>query len=160
MKNKDNIKRIMKIICSVLGGTLMATSTVAVIYATFFLLKIITFGIFTVSEYLLHFIVTNWKSGLGVIAILTVGVIEWELVVLPKVTSFFKKSSSNSDSDSDLDADSDADSDSDEDSDLNPDPDEDFDSDEDSDLDSTENFDDVAEEALAYLASFKADEDD
>ena len=105
MKEKQNIKTIMRIVGTVVGGTLLATLTLLIVYAFFWLLKLISTGIITVADFVISFIVANWASGLGIIAMLMVGMIELELLVLPKLSSIknSKKTASDSDDDDDDD---------------------------------------------------------
>lgn len=104
MDRQNNIKTIMRIVGTVTGGTLLATLTLLLVYAFFWLLKLISNGIITVADFVIGFILANWASGLGIIAMLIVGMIELELLVLPKLSSLKNSKKTASDSDDDDDA--------------------------------------------------------
>ena len=104
MDRQNNIKTIMRIVGTVAGGTLLATLTLLLVYAFFWLLKLISNGIITVADFVIGFILANWASGLGIIAMLIVGMIELELLVLPKLSSLKNSKKTASDSDDDDDA--------------------------------------------------------
>ena len=94
MDNERNIIKIIKIVGTVIGGTILATLTLLIIYLFFWILKIISTGIISVADFVIGFILANWASGLGIIAMLIVGMIELELLVVPKL-SFLRKAKKN-----------------------------------------------------------------
>lgn len=101
--DRQNIKTIMRIVGTVVGGTLLATLTLLIVYAFFWLLKLISTGIITVADFVIGFIMANWASGLGIIAMLIIGMIELELLVLPKISSIISSKKRKSDDDDDTD---------------------------------------------------------
>ena len=130
MRKKDNWIKIQRILGTVFAGTVMALFTMVVIYGVFWLLKMISLGIITVCDYIITFFVANWASSLGVVGMLAVGIIEVELIILPR----FHRNSAE----------------------PNPDENSDSDSDEDEEYEET----DDTQEALNFLKSFDPDSEE
>lgn len=109
MRKNGDVKTIFRIIGMVLAGTVMALLTIAVIYGVFWFLMIISSGIISVCKYILEFLETNWASSLGIIGMLAVGIIEFELIILPRFhrNSPAPNSDENSEEDSDEEEDDD-----------------------------------------------------
>ena len=82
---KEKLMKIWRIVKMVFGGSLIFGITIGLIFCLLFLIKHISAGMFFIADIIMHFITKNWKISLGVIACLLVGMIEWEIIVLPKI---------------------------------------------------------------------------